>query len=69
MTDNAPAPAWRKSSFSYSEANCVEVAAAPDGGVLFRDSKDPGAPVLAFTAAEWGAFLDGAKKNEFDDLA
>jgi len=68
MTENAPAPAWRKSTFSES-GNCVEVAAAPDGGVLFRDSKNPAAPVLAFTAAEWEAFLDGAKKNEFDELA
>jgi hypothetical protein len=34
-----------------------------------RDTKDRGAgPVLRFTAAEWDAFLDGAKRAEFDLL-
>lgn len=36
---------WRKSSFSGSDANCVEVAWVPEG-VLYRDSKDPDGPVL-----------------------
>ncbi|HKT05478.1 MAG TPA: DUF397 domain-containing protein, partial [Rugosimonospora sp.] len=31
-----------------------------------RDSKDPHGPVLEFTAAEWSAFVDGAKGGEFD---
>jgi hypothetical protein len=36
--------------------------------VAMRDSKDPGGPVLVYTRAEWLAFLDGAKKGEFDGL-
>lgn len=36
--------------------------------VAVRDSKDPNGPVLMYTAAEWRAFLDGAKKGEFDNL-
>jgi hypothetical protein len=32
------------------------------------DSKDPDGPVLMYTPSEWHAFLDGAKKGEFDDL-
>jgi hypothetical protein len=36
--------------------------------VAVRDSKHPNGPVLTYTAAEWYAFLDGAKKGEFDDL-
>jgi len=46
--------AWRKSSYSVAGAQCVEVAPA-GGGVLVRDSKDPGGPVLSFTAAAWRA--------------
>jgi hypothetical protein len=34
--------------------------------VLVRDSKDPAGPRLAFTAAEWVAFLAGVKACEFD---
>ena len=45
---------------------CVEVARFTR--ILVRDSKDPGGPVLAYTVEEVAAFLDGAKKGEFDDL-
>jgi hypothetical protein len=38
-----------------------------DGGCRVRDSKDKGeGPVLTFTKSEWEAFIDGAKKGEFD---
>ena len=40
---------WIKSSFSFSNGNCVEVASLPDGGVGVRDSKDQSGPVLQFT--------------------
>jgi hypothetical protein len=46
---------WRKSSFSFSNGNCIEVA---DGQlVAVRDSKDPSGPVLAFSPAAWRAFI------------
>lgn len=57
---------WIKSSFSFSNSNCVEIASLPDGGVGVRDSKDPSGPVLRFTPGEWHAFLDGAHGGEFD---
>ncbi len=57
---------WVKSSLSFSNSNCVEVASLPDGGVGLRDSKDPSGPVLKFTSAEWTAFLGGARLGEFD---
>jgi Domain of unknown function (DUF397) len=60
---------WIKASKSFSNGNCIEVAPAEDGGVLIRDSRDPDGPVLTFTPAEWDAFLDGARKGEFDHLA
>jgi Domain of unknown function (DUF397) len=36
--------------------------------ILMRDSKHPDGPVLAFTEAEWRAFIAGVKDGEFDDL-
>ncbi|WP_433239324.1 DUF397 domain-containing protein [Streptosporangium sp. CA-135522] len=70
---------WRKSSFSGNNGgNCVEVAELKDatGGpdhkaehadlIVVRDSKDPDGPKLFFTPAEWDAFVDGVKANEFD---
>ena len=49
-------PRWVKSSFSFSNGNCVEVAGL--GRVVgLRDSKDPEGPVLRFTPSEWSAFI------------
>jgi hypothetical protein len=59
--------AWRKSTRSGS-AGCVELAPLPGGGVAVRDSKDPNGPILRYTAVEWDAFLDGARRGEFDTL-
>jgi hypothetical protein len=48
--------------------NCVEVR-RHDNMIEVRDTKARGTgPVLQFTAAEWDAFLDGAKGSEFDHL-
>jgi hypothetical protein len=57
---------WRKSKLSSAEGGCVEMRRTADDGVEVRDSKDPAGPVLSFTAFEWEAFLDGARKGEFD---
>jgi hypothetical protein len=59
--------AWRKALSSVGNGACLELAPV-NGMVAIRDSKDPGGPVLRYTAAEWEAFLDGAKKGEFDNL-
>jgi Domain of unknown function (DUF397) len=58
----------RRSSFSGSQGgNCVEVAVLSDGGMAVRHSNNPAGSVIAYTAAEWDAFLTGVKKaGEFD---
>lgn len=58
--------AWVKSSLSFSNGNCVEVAELPDGGAAVRNSRHPDGPVLQFTPDEWQAFIGGAKLGEFD---
>ncbi len=64
-----PEAAWRKNSRSNhgdaDQNDCVEVAELP-GRVAMRDSKDPAGPALAFTHAEWRAFLGGIRASEFD---
>jgi Domain of unknown function (DUF397) len=62
------APNWIKSSLSFSNSNCVEVASLPHGVIGVRDSKDAEGPVLRFTPDEWHAFLGGARNGEFDSF-
>jgi hypothetical protein len=57
---------WVKSSLSFSNGNCVEVAGLPDGEVGVRNSRDSEGPVLSFTPDEWHAFLGGVRNGEFD---
>ena len=57
---------WVKSSLSFANGNCVEVASLPDGRIGVRNSRDPEGAVLQFTSDEWHAFLGGARNGEFD---
>jgi hypothetical protein len=57
---------WFKASSSAALNACVELAA--DGKwIAVRNSRDT-ALTLKFTHAEIRAFVDGAKKGEFDHL-
>ncbi|MCZ4123858.1 DUF397 domain-containing protein [Streptomyces sp. H39-S7] len=56
--------AWRKSSASGAENNCVEIADLPNGAVAVRDSKNPGREPLRFDAGEWAAFRAGVIAGE-----
>jgi hypothetical protein len=62
------APKWVKSSLSFSNGNCVEVADLSDGGIGVRNSRDPEGSVLRFTSDEWEAFLGGVRIGEFDSF-
>ena len=48
-------------------SGCIQVA-RQEGMILIGDSKHAGGPVLSYTPKEFDAFLDGAKKGEFDDF-
>jgi Domain of unknown function (DUF397) len=65
---DVPALYWVKSSLSFSNGNCVEVADLPEGGIAVRNSRHPQGPVLQFTPDEWHAFLGGARNGEFDSF-
>lgn len=54
---------WQKSSFSGEAANCVNVAAAPDGTLRLRESDDPDV-ILAATRAGLSALLASIKKGD-----
>jgi hypothetical protein len=59
---------WIKSSLSYANGNCVEVASLPGGEIGVRNSRDSGGLVLRFTPDEWHAFLGGVRNGEFDSF-
>jgi len=59
---------WIKSSLSFCNGNCVQVASLADGQIGVRDSKNPEGTILRFTPDEWHAFLGGVRKGEFDNF-
>jgi Domain of unknown function (DUF397) len=69
LATQLPQLTWTKSGRSNPSGNCVELAVLPGGeGIAMRNSRDPGGPVLIYTAAEVAAFIGGARDGDFDDL-
>jgi hypothetical protein len=64
-TLDATRAAWRKSSRSGGQGNCVEVADTLTA-IGVRDSKDPEGPVLVFARLDWQEFVEGVKRGAFD---
>ncbi|MFD5474446.1 DUF397 domain-containing protein [Streptomyces sp. NPDC127105] len=48
--------AWRKSSHSAGEGQCVELTDLPAGGKAVRDGKNRRLPAVRYTAQQWEAF-------------
>ncbi|MER0449710.1 DUF397 domain-containing protein [Streptomyces sp. Edi4] len=59
---------WMKATASDAYNDCVEIARLPEGEVALRNSRFPAGPALIFTSSELAAFLDGARKGEFDQM-
>jgi hypothetical protein len=66
MEHDLTGAAWRKSTRSGANGQCVEVALNLPGIVAVRHSKRPEAGAIIYTEAEWQAFIGGAKEGEFD---
>jgi hypothetical protein len=64
--DHPEGPDQVKSSLSFANGNCVEVAIVADGQIRVRNSRDRDGQVLLFTSEEWRAFLAGVREGEFD---
>ncbi|WP_046469948.1 DUF397 domain-containing protein [Allosalinactinospora lopnorensis] len=54
---------FRKSSYSATRNECVEVADAP-GVSAVRDSTRPDAGHLAFPSVEWAALVEAVRTGE-----
>jgi hypothetical protein len=53
---------WVKSSYSDPNGgNCIEARQPGTSSVQVRDSKDPGGPVLSFSADCWREFTAAAQ--------
>lgn len=53
--------AWRKSSYSGEQGDCVEVADVAETATAVRDSKAAHGPALVFAAQAWDDFLASVK--------
>jgi Domain of unknown function (DUF397) len=63
---NPGGPAWRKSSYSAANGDCVQVARLANGRVGVRDSKSVASPTLDVTPAGWQAFVRRVKGSRLD---
>jgi Domain of unknown function (DUF397) len=61
--------AWRKSTHSSQDGNCVEVAANLPGIVAIRDSKNPDGPKLKFTRQAWADFMEVVQAEQFTSVS
>ena len=59
---------WIKASASNANGACVETTSIRPDEILVRNSRDREGPILAFTKAEWVAFVAGVKAGEFDAI-
>jgi hypothetical protein len=56
---------WRKSSYSGSQPNCVEISAS-SAAIRVRDSKHRRGPTLGFARADWTQFAEAVSQGRFD---
>ncbi|MGW0958218.1 DUF397 domain-containing protein [Streptomyces gelaticus] len=55
---------FRKSSYSATASECVEVARNVPRAVAVRDSKRPDGPVIVLSPAAWDAFQVGLVRSD-----
>ncbi|MGH3530135.1 MAG: DUF397 domain-containing protein [Pseudonocardiaceae bacterium] len=62
--DDPTTRAWRKSTYSANNVQCVEFTEGLDGHAV-RDSKDPTGPMLTSSPAQWIAFTAAISQGQF----
>ena len=60
--DDAATP-WRNSSYSNSQANCVQTVPVHIGKIAVRDSKNPHTGTLTFSTDDWNTFIAKMKRQ------
>jgi hypothetical protein len=68
MIKMKPCPSWRKSSYSNSSSNCVEVG-QPGPEIAVRDTRDRTGPALAFSQQGWREFTRRVRDGQAARLA
>lgn len=66
MAPDLEGASWRKSSYSGSASQCVEIAdltTTSHSGIAVRDSKNPSGPALMFDQASFANFLAVLRVN------
>jgi hypothetical protein len=57
--------AWRKSTKSIANGQCLEAATLTNGRLIVRDSVDKCGPMAIFAANEWRVFIEEIKNGDF----
>lgn len=57
--------AWRKSTKSIANGQCLEAATLPNGRLIVRDSLDKNGPMATFAVNDWRAFIKEIKDGDF----
>jgi hypothetical protein len=66
LNDELKTAAWRKSSFSSGNGECIEIAPLSGGRVAIRDTEAPHKEPYVVRGAVWAAFTAGVRNAEFD---
>jgi hypothetical protein len=57
--------AWKKSTYSGGQSDCIEVAyGAIPTALPVRDSKLPAGPAVVFAGTTWGVFVNAVKRGD-----
>jgi hypothetical protein len=62
-TRNLETATWRRSSYSGSGGDCLEVAVGFVGALPIRDSKNPAGAGLVLGADAWTSFIGAVKAD------
>jgi hypothetical protein len=63
-TGEVAALAWRKSTRSIANGQCVEAATLADGRLVVRDSVNKCGPMATFTVNNWRTFIKEIKDGD-----